>query len=57
MNNIQNVLNVRNRAVLTQRADGKTVTAVTIAITEDDVACWAANCHAIVAVVDDIVLE
>ena len=56
-NNIQNVLNISNRAVLAQRADGKSVTAVTIAVTEDDVACWAANCHAIVAVVYDIVLE
>jgi hypothetical protein len=56
-NNIQNVLNICNRAALAQRADGKSVTAVAIAVTKDDVTGWAADRQAVVAVVDDVVLE
>ena len=57
MNDAQNVFNSGDRAVLAQGTDGKPVTAVTIAVTEDDVTCWAANSQAIIAVVHDVILE
>lgn len=56
-NHIQDIVNIRNRAVLAQRADGKPVTAVTITVAEDNIVCWTANRQAIIAVVDHIVLE
>ena len=56
-NHIQNILNVRNRAILVQRTDRKPVTAVTIAVAKDNIVCWTADYYAIIGVVDDVVLE
>ena len=57
VNHVQNIVNLRRRAALAQRADGKSVTAATIAVAEDDIACWTAKHQTIVTVVDYIVLE
>ena len=55
--NVQNVLNVGNRATTTQRTDGESMTTITIAVAEVNVICRAANRQAIISVVDDVVLE
>ena len=57
MNNVQNILNIGNRATATQRANGESVTAVTVAVAEVDVFCWAADRQTIISVKDDVVLE
>jgi hypothetical protein len=57
LNHIQNILNVREIATLTQRTNREPVTAVTIGIAEVNVARWAVDRQAIVSIEDDIVLE
>ena len=57
MNNVQNILNIGNRATATQRANGESVTAVTVAVAEVNVFCWAADRQTIISVKDDVVLE
>ena len=57
MNDIQNVLNIGNRASLTQRTDGQPVTAVTVAVAEVNVSCRAANRQAVVSIKDGVMLE
>lgn len=43
MNDLQNVLDIRNCAALAQRANGEPVTAVAITVAEVDVSCWTAD--------------
>jgi len=57
VDHIQNVLNIRDSAVLPQRANGNSVTAVAIVAAEADVCCWAVDRQAIVRVIDGVVLE
>jgi len=57
VNNVQNILNIRNVAGLTQRANGEPVTAVTIGVADVNVARWAVDRQAIVSIKDDIILE
>ena len=56
MNRLQNILDIRVRAP-SQRTDRKSVTTVTVAVAEDDVACRTAKHHAIIAVVNYVVLK
>ena len=57
VDDIQNVLNIRNCAILPQRANGSSVTAVAIVVAEADVFCRAVNRQAIIPVIDDVVLD
>jgi hypothetical protein len=51
---VQNILNIRNCTILTQRTDGEPVTTVTMAVAEVDGVRWAADRQTIVPIEDDM---
>ena len=56
MNDIQNVLKVGS-STRSSPDDGESVTAVTIAVDELDIFCWATKRQAIISVIDSVLLE